>query len=71
MRDFGRVEWKRSFQKKGQTYEAYSGYETFSRWVYLYWSHKKKAAEVQGRIDNLSAKLSKFDGLSATGSAAT
>lgn len=71
MRDFGRVEWKRSLQKKGRTYEAYSGYETFSSWVHLYWLHKKKAAEVQGRIDKLSAKLTEFEGLSATGSAGT
>jgi hypothetical protein len=67
MRDFGRVEWKRSFQKEGKTYEAYSGYETFGSWVYLYWLHRKKAAEVQGRINKLLAKLSKFEGLSATG----
>ncbi len=71
MRDFGRVEWKRSLQKKGRTYEAYSGYETFSSWVYLYWLHKKKAADVQGRIDKLSAKLTEFEGLSTTGSAGT
>ena len=71
MRDFGGVEWKRSFQKKGQTYEAYSGYETFSSWVNMYWWHKKKAAELQGRIDKLSAKLSKFEGLSTTGPAGT
>jgi BMFP domain-containing protein YqiC len=69
MRDFGRVEWKRSFLKKGQTYEAYSGYETFSSWVRLYWWHKKKAAELQARVDRLSAKLSKFEGLSASGPA--
>ena len=30
MSHFGRVEWKRSLQKESQTYEAYSGYETFS-----------------------------------------
>ena len=69
MRDFGRVEWKRSLQKEGQTYEAYSGYETFSSWVNTYWRHRKKAAELRGRIDKLSAKLGKFEGLSATGPA--
>jgi hypothetical protein len=66
MRDFGRVEWKPSFQKKGQTYEAYTGYETFGSWLHLYWWHKKKAAQLQGRIDKLSAKLSKFEGLSVS-----
>ena len=69
MREFGRVEWKPSFQKEGQTYEAYSGYETFGSWVRLYWGHEKKAAELQGRIDRLSSKLNKLEGLSATGPA--
>jgi hypothetical protein len=69
MRDFGRVEWKRSLQKEGQTYEAYSGYETFSSWVNEYWRHKRQAAGLQGRIDQLSAKLDTFEGLSATGPA--
>lgn len=67
MRDFGRVEWKRSSLKKGQTYEAYSGYETFAYWVHLYWWHERKANELQARIARLVAKLSKFEGLSATG----
>ncbi len=71
MRDFGRVEWKRSFQKEGQTYEAYSGYETFSSWVNAYWWHERKATGLQGRIDQLSSKLNKFEGLSATGPAGT
>jgi prefoldin subunit 5 len=71
MRDFGGVEWKRSFLKRGQTCEAYSGYEAFSSWVNAYWWHKKKAAELQGRIEKLSAKLSKFEGLCATGLADT
>jgi hypothetical protein len=69
MRDFGRVEWKRSFLREGQTYEVYSGYETFSSWVYLYWWHRKKATELQGRIDKLSDKLSKFEGLSTSATA--
>ncbi len=69
MRDFGRVEWKRSLQKKGETYEAYSGYETFSSWVYKYWWDKKKAAGLQARVDKLSAKLSQFERISATRSA--
>ncbi len=69
MRDFGRVEWKRSLQKEGQTYEAYSGYETFSSWVHAYWQHEKKATGLQGRIDQLSAKISKFERLSASGQA--
>ena len=71
MRDFGRVEWRPSLQKEGQTYEAYSGYEAFSSWVNMYWRHKQKAAELRGRIEKLSTKLSKFEGLSATGSTDT
>lgn len=69
MRDFGRVEWKRSSMRKGQTYEAYSGYETFSSWVHMYWWHEKRAAEFQARIEKLSTKLNKFEGLPAAGSA--
>ena len=68
MRDFGRVEWKSSVQKKGQTYEAYSGYETFGSWVHMYWWHEKKATILQARIDALSAKLSELQGASTTGS---
>lgn len=67
MREFGRVEWKPSLQKEGQTYEAYSGYETFGSWVRMYWWHKKNVAELQGRIDRLTTKLNKFEGLSTTG----
>jgi hypothetical protein len=69
MRDFDRVEWKRSFLQKGQTYEAYSGYETFGSWVQAYWRHEKKATELQARADKVSAKLSKFERLSGVGSA--
>ena len=68
MRGFGRVEWKRSFLKDGQTYEAYSGYETFGSWVHMYWWHEKKATVLQARIDALSAKLSELQGPSTTGS---
>jgi hypothetical protein len=64
MRDFGRVEWKRSLMREGQTYEAYSGYETFGSWVHLYWWHERKAAQLQARVEKLSAKLNKFEGLS-------
>ena len=64
MRDFGRVEWRRSLLKQGQTYEAYSGYETFGSWVQAYWRHEKKAAELQARADKVSAKLDKFERLS-------
>lgn len=68
MRDFGRVEWKPSSRREGQTYEAYSGYETFASWVRAYRWHEKKVAGLQARIDRLSAKLEKFEGLSVTGS---
>lgn len=64
MREFGRVEWKRSLTREGQTYEAYSGYETFGSWVHLYWWHERKAGELQARVEKLSAKLNKFEGLS-------
>ncbi len=68
MRDFGQVEWKQSSLKKGQTYEAYTGYETFGSWVFLYWRHRRKAAELEARVERLSGKLREFDGLSVTGS---
>ena len=64
MRDFGGVEWRRSSLKEGQTYEAYSGYETFGSWVQAYWWRERKAAELQARADEVSTKLSKFERLS-------
>lgn len=66
MRDFGRVEWKRSFLKEGRTYEAYTGYETFGSWVRMYWWHRKRAGELEARIGKVAAKLSKFEGLAAS-----
>jgi hypothetical protein len=68
MRDFGRVEWKRSLMREGQTYEAYSDYETFGSWVHLYWWHEREAAEIQARVEKLTVKLNKFENLSVAGS---
>ena len=65
MRDFGRVEWKRSLLDNGRTYEAYCGYETFGSWVDAYWEREKKAAELRARVNELSAKLEKFESLPA------
>ncbi len=49
MKDFGRVEWKRSLQKEGQTYEAYSGYGTFGAWVNTYgYSTRKRPPVFRG-----------------------